>query len=228
MMLRLSRLPRAHPGVVVRPAPGHANPYFLDRARFIDPAHPAAQLSLRNLPAFVCPHFTMRAFPDAILLKPTNFVPPNPLLATALVCARTPSHLHHKWWSNLDTEPRSMSTTSDNNGDNLDATQRRLVHLAARGRHSISLLFHTSKKATSKSSVVRRRLRSKMTAAICLVIGRNADAVDNPEIDHPASSLRLVSPRKPTPHPPLHLVSLQEGETLVLQGQTASPFTPFI
>ncbi|KAG6380327.1 hypothetical protein JVT61DRAFT_8437 [Boletus reticuloceps] len=227
MMLRLSRLPRAHPGVVVRPALGHANPYFLDRARFIDPAHPAAQLGLRNLPAFVCPQFTIRAFPNAILLEPTNFVPPNPLLATALVRARTQSQ------SNLDTEPRPSSTTSDDNGDNLDATQRRLVgttarHLAARGRHSISLLFHTSKKATSKSSVVRRRLRSKMTAAICLVIGRNANAGDTPEIDHPASPLRLVSPRKPTPHPPLYLVSLKEGETLVLQGQTVSPFTPSI
>ncbi|KAF8128557.1 hypothetical protein EV363DRAFT_1339883 [Boletus edulis] len=50
-----------------------------------------------------------------------------------------------------------------------------------------------------------------MTAAICLVIGRNADAVHTPEIDHP---------RKPTPHPPLHLVSLQEGESLVLQDWT--------
>ncbi|KAF8452669.1 hypothetical protein L210DRAFT_3519331 [Boletus edulis BED1] len=50
-----------------------------------------------------------------------------------------------------------------------------------------------------------------MTAAICLVIGRNADAVHTPEIDHP---------RKPISHPPLHLVSLQEGESLVLQDWT--------
>ncbi|KAF8128551.1 hypothetical protein EV363DRAFT_1339829 [Boletus edulis] len=50
-----------------------------------------------------------------------------------------------------------------------------------------------------------------MTAAICLVIGRNADAVHTPEIDHP---------RKRTSHPPLHLVSHQEGESLVLQDWT--------
>ncbi|KAG6380343.1 hypothetical protein JVT61DRAFT_8454 [Boletus reticuloceps] len=188
MMLRLSRLPRAvtHPGVVVRPALGHANPYFLDRARFIDPVHPAAQLGLRNLPTFACPQFMIHAFPNAILLEPTNFVPPNPLLTTALVCAHTQSQ------SNLNTEPLPTSTTSDDNGDNLDATQRRLRGTTA--RHSISLLFHTSKKATSKLSVVRRRLCSKMTAAICLVIGRNTDAVDTPEIYHPASPLHLVSP----------------------------------
>ncbi|KAF8843510.1 hypothetical protein BDN67DRAFT_978857 [Paxillus ammoniavirescens] len=42
----------------------------------------------------------------------------------------------------------------------------------------ISLLFHTMKKTTSKRAVLRKKLRTKMTSAIRLVVTRGADAVD--------------------------------------------------
>ncbi|KAH0826258.1 hypothetical protein J3R83DRAFT_5727 [Lanmaoa asiatica] len=237
--------------------PGHANPYFLDRAHFIDPSHPAAKLALRNLPSFVCPQFTIRAFPNAILQEPIEFVPINPLLVTGLVRARTKTHVakgRHKWWSKLDVDDTQRSTQPDTgtNGNratwatfhekkghrrwnNFDAMRRHVKFVAARqladarvaalaetGRHNVSLLFHTSKKATSKLCVIRRRLRSKMTSAIGLVVGRNADAVDAPENDQPASPLRPVSSRPVTPYPPLNLVSrpLQESERLILQDWT--------
>ena len=105
----------------------------------------------------------------------------------------------------------------------------RTAALVQSGRRNISLLFRTPKKATSKSCVIRRRLRSKMTAAISLVVGRNADAV---ETDQPASPLSFscscANPiqRPATPSPPLNLVCrpLQEGECLILQGDC--PFSP--
>ncbi|KIK96752.1 hypothetical protein PAXRUDRAFT_282150 [Paxillus rubicundulus Ve08.2h10] len=42
----------------------------------------------------------------------------------------------------------------------------------------ISLFFHTMKKMTSKRAVLRKKLRTKMTSAIQLVVTRGADAVD--------------------------------------------------
>ncbi|KAF9224977.1 hypothetical protein BS17DRAFT_807993 [Gyrodon lividus] len=42
----------------------------------------------------------------------------------------------------------------------------------------ISLLFHVMKKSTSKRAVLRKKLRTKMTSAIALVVTRGADAVD--------------------------------------------------
>ena len=65
----------------------------------------------------------------------------------------------------------------------------RIAAMAQRGRRNVSLLFHTSKKATSKSCVVRRRLRSKMAAAIHLAVARNADIIHVPS----ASTPRLVA-----------------------------------
>ncbi|KAI9567691.1 hypothetical protein HD554DRAFT_2173094 [Boletus coccyginus] len=179
-MLRLSRLPRARSLNVRFTTPGHANPLFLHRARSLDPAHPAHSTPLRNLPAFVCPLFAVRAFPFPLLHHPTDFVPINPLLATDRV--RAPSDGQHS--------ARQLA----------DA---RAAALARRGRHNLSLLFHTSKKATSKSCVIRRRLRSKMTAAISLVVARNADAVE------PASRSQLTLVSRAT-----------QGEPLVLQGWT--------
>ena len=160
-MLRLSRLPRGRSVNVRNTTPGHANPHFLDRARLLDPSHPAARLGLRKLPSFVCPQFTIRALPNAVLHEPVDFVPINPLLATAL--ART-----QKWSSTVTHR-----------------TRRHIAALAQSGRRCVSLLFHTSKKATSKSCVVRRRLRSKMTAAIGLVVARNAYTVHAPSASHP-------------------------------------------
>ncbi|KAF8558608.1 hypothetical protein OG21DRAFT_1481301 [Imleria badia] len=158
-MLRLARLPPTRAALDLHcAAPGHANPHFLDRARFLDPSHPAAALSLRAVPAFVCPQFTLRAFPNAILTRPIDHVPINPLRATDLV--RRPC-------------------------------------LSARGKR-ISLLFHTSKKTTSKSCVVRRRLRTKITAAIALVVTRNAD-VPAPKNGKPRIHLVSRSPQESAP-----------------------------
>lgn len=66
-----------------------------------------------------------------------------------------------------------------------------------------------------------------MTAAIGLVVGRSADAVD---LDPPASPSFLLSSRanpeqrSVTPYPPLNLVHrpLPESERLVLQGHCLS------
>ncbi|KAG9308292.1 hypothetical protein JVU11DRAFT_12055 [Chiua virens] len=252
----LSRLVRARSNsrsVNIRfTTPGHANPYFLDRTRFVDPCHPAAKsLNLRNLPSFSCPQFTIRVFPNAILQEPVEFVPINPLLATGLVRSHKKAHTinlnrRHQWWTNLGvseakhwrskptTGPRHRATWTTfhkregyRQWDTVDAMRRHIkflgarqvadaysVALAKRGRHNVSLLYHTSKKATSKSCVIRRRLRSKMTAAIGLVIGRNADAVDPPEV--------VDRPRSGASYPCLNLVyrPLQEGERLVLQDWT--------
>lgn len=206
-MLRLSQLSRrARPSLNFRyTIPGHANPHFLDRTRFIDPTHPAANLYLRNVPLFVSPQFTIRAFPNAILHEPIDFVPVNPLLATGLVRARSRSHAQRKWWSNLSFDEEEGHRQSGNVVDTtrqhdrfIDARQladARVAAFAACGRHNVSLLFHTSKKLTSKSCVIRRRLRSKMTAAIGLVVARNADAIPAPESDKQARPI-LSSPTR--------------------------------
>ncbi|KAG8216161.1 hypothetical protein J3R82DRAFT_8167 [Butyriboletus roseoflavus] len=244
-MLRLSHLPRARSINVRYTAPGHANPYFLDRAHFIHPNHPAAKLALRNLPSFVCPQFTIRAFPNAILQEPINFVPINPLLATDLVRARTTTHRRQKF----DIQQCRTETDTPTNGKratwttfhhkegyrrwvNIDAMRRhikfvaarqladaRLAVLAERGRRNVGLIFHTSKKTTSKSCVIRRRLRSKMTAAFDLVVSRSADAVDAPPPSLPRLVTSIPAQRPATSYPPLELVSrpLQESEHLVLQ-----------
>jgi hypothetical protein len=170
-MLRLSRLPRGRSINVRHTTPGHANPYFLDRARLLDPSHPAARLGLRKLPSVVCPQFTIRALPNAVLHEPVDFVPINPLLATTHVRARTVSIL----------DPVTHKTRRH-------IADARVAALAQSGRRNVSLLFHTSKKATSKSCVIRRRLRSKMTAAIDLVVARNADAIHAPTVSPLASS----------------------------------------
>ncbi|KAN0094690.1 hypothetical protein V8E55_002977 [Tylopilus felleus] len=222
-MLRLSRLSRrARPSLNFRyTIPGHANPHFLDRTRFIDPTHPAANLYLRNVPLFVSPQFTIRAFPNTILHEPIDFVPVNPLLATGLVRARSRSHAQRKWWSNLSFDEEEGHRQSDNVVDTTRQHDRfiaarqladaRVAAFAACGRHNVSLLFHTSKKLTSKSCVIRRRLRSKMTAAISLVVARNADAIHAPESDKQARPI-LSSPTLSR--------SPQDSEPLTLQGWT--------
>ena len=102
----------------------------------------------------------------------------------------------------------------------------RTAALVQSGRRNISLLFHTPKKATSKSCVIRRRLRSKMTS---LVMGHNADAMETDQPARPLSFSRSCAnpkQRPATPYPPLNLVCrpLQEGERLILQGDC--PFSP--
>ena len=254
-MLRLSRLPRLLNSINVGfiqlvsvillisllqvryTTPGHANPFFLDRSSFIDPGHPAARLTLSKLPLFVSPRFTIRVFPNAVLREPVDFVPINPILATALVRARSP----HKWWSNLHTSQCRAATDRTqrespkrfNNGDTMrkhvgflaarQIMDVRNSSLVQRGKRNLSLLFHTSKKNTSKSAVIRRRLRSKMSTAIALVIGRSADAVRPLPTARPASSPSAYHTRhSATTPPPLVYRPLSEGERFVLQGHSFS------
>ena len=232
-MLRLARLP-APPARLVRATPGHANPHFLDRTRLLDRTHPAARLALRHLPALVTPHFTLRAFPNAVLHEPVDFVPVNPLLATALVRARKGTHSPHKWWANLATShPKQGSKRWDSHTKFIAArhiADARTAALVQSGRRTISLLFHTPKKATSKSCVIRRRLRSKMTAAISLVVGRNADAV---ETDQPASPLpslvrvlTLYSAQPPHIHPSTSFVVLSKRASALSCKVTAPSRQP--
>ncbi|KAH7883084.1 hypothetical protein F5I97DRAFT_175908 [Phlebopus sp. FC_14] len=91
-----------------------------------------------------------------------------------------------------------------------------------RAKKDISLIFHTFKKNTSKLAVVRSRLRSKMSAAISLVVTRDADGVEASQL---SGASRCGTAERPPDHahkPAFTLISnpIPKDYVLVLRDWT--------
>lgn len=162
-----SLVPDPTPFQFCHPSPGSPSDLFMRKISqdVLDPTHPATQMPARAFPSVVTECFRLSAFPSALLI-------PNP------DSIGSPARPSIDTWINRTSRAVELQKNIAGNETNALGSSKAVAPPVSlpHPHQSISMLlyFAISKARTHKHAVKRRRLRTKLTGVINLIVTRGA------------------------------------------------------